>query len=259
MRAGPLSSAVEGRTTHRAATDERAHAWISVAGSVLLRQVPILAGVSDASLERIARACKWQDFEAGEHVVQYQDPSTEVFFLTAGKLRVIVYSLEGKAVQFTDLKPGAMFGEIAAIDRAVRSAGVEAIKASTVASLTAEQFEELLLREPRVAVATFKHVAAEVRRLSERVVEFSTLVVQNRIQAELLRLAADADSKAGSALLSPAPSLADIAERISTHREAVSRELSRLASMGLIRREGANLRIVDTARLARLVREVKGE
>ena len=114
------------------------------------------------------------------------------------------------------------------------------------------------MREPRVAVATLKHVAAEVRRLSERVVEFSTLVVQNRIQAELQRLAADAAKDAG-ALLSPAPSLADIAERISTHREAVSRELSRLGSIGLIRREGTNLRIVDVARLARLVREVKGE
>jgi len=227
-------------------------------GFSALRLVPILAGVSDASLERVARACKWQEFEVGEQLVEYQDASKDVFFLTAGKLRVIVYSLEGKAVQFTDLKPGVMFGEIAAIDRAARSAGVEAIETSTVASLTADQFEELLLREPRVAVATLKHVVAEVRRLSERVVEFSTLAVQNRIQAELLRLAADAAKDAG-ALLSPAPSLADIAERISTHREAVSRELSRLASMGLIRREGTSLRIVDVARLARLVREVKGE
>ena len=119
-------------------------------GLSALRQVPILAGVSDASLERVARACKWQEFEAGEQLVQYQDPSTDVFFLTAGKLRVIVYSLEGKAVQFTDLKPVAMFGEIAAIDRAARSAGAEAIETSTVASLVADQFEELLLREPRV-------------------------------------------------------------------------------------------------------------
>jgi CRP-like cAMP-binding protein len=228
-------------------------------GLSALRRVPILAGVSEASLERVAGACKWQQFEAGEQLVQYQDPSTDVFFLAAGKLRVIVYSLEGKAVQFTDLKPGAMFGEIAAIDRAARSAGVEAIETSTVASLTADQFEQLLLREPRVAIATLKHVAAEVRRLSGRVVEFSTLVVQNRIQAELLRLAADTGKDGAGALLSPAPSLADVAERISTHREAVSRELSRLASKGLIRREGGNLRIVDMARLTRLVREVKGE
>jgi CRP/FNR family transcriptional regulator, cyclic AMP receptor protein len=224
-----------------------------------LKRVSILAGLPDKSLEGVARVCKWQEFEAGEQLVHYQDSSTEVFFLTEGKLRVVIYSAEGKAVLFTDLKPGAMFGEIAAIDHARRSAGVEAISSSTVASLTAAQFEELLRREPPVAVATLKHLAAEVRRLSERVVEFSTLVVQNRIQAELLRLAAEAGQHQGQVLLVPAPSLSEIADRISTHREAVSRELSRLASMGVLRREGDDLRITDTARLAQLVREAKGE
>src|SRR5262249_46788184 len=160
------------------------------------------------------------------------------FFLASGKVRVIIYSADGKAVIFTDLRPGAMFGEIAAIDRRARSAGVESIDAATIASLTASEFQSLLLREPLVAVATLRHVAAEVRRLSERVLEFSTLAVQNRIQAELLRLVAEAGQRQGQALLSPAPSLADIADRVSTHREAVSRELSRLGSTGLLRREG---------------------
>jgi DNA-binding IclR family transcriptional regulator len=59
--------------------------------------------------------------------------------------------------------------------------------------------------------------------------------------------------------LSPAPSLSDIADRISTHREAVSRELSRLGSTGLLRREGGDLRITDVTRLARLVRDARGE
>jgi CRP-like cAMP-binding protein len=98
-----------------------------------------------------------------------------------------------------------------------------------------------------------------VRRLSERVLEFSTLAVQNRIHAELLRLATEAGQQRGQALLSPAPSLSDIADRISTHREAVSRELSRLGSTGLLRREGGDLRITDVTRLARLVRDARGE
>ena len=228
-------------------------------GEGALKQVPILSGASKAALERIVRICRWRDLEAGEQVVDSNDKSTDVYFLTGGKLRVIVYSLDGKAVQFTDLKPGALFGEIAAIDRGARSAAVEAVEASTVAWLSADQFEELLTREPLIALATLKHVTAEVRRLSERVIEFSTLVVQNRIHAELLRLAADTSKKGKDVLLTPAPSLADIAERVSTHREAVSRELSRLASNGLLRREGSDLRIVDIDRLTRLVREAKGE
>jgi CRP-like cAMP-binding protein len=224
-----------------------------------LKRVPILGELPQARLEQLASTCKWQDYDAGELILSYHDPSTEAFFLAAGKVRVIIYSAEGKAVIFTDLKPGAMFGEIAAIDKGARSASVEAIEPSTIASLTASQFESLLLREPAVALATLRHVTAEVRRLSERVLEFSTLLVQNRIHAELLRLAADANQRQGQALLSPAPSLSDIADRISTHREAVSRELARLGSVGLLRREGSDLRITDVARLERLVSESKGE
>jgi CRP/FNR family transcriptional regulator, cyclic AMP receptor protein len=224
-----------------------------------LKRVPILADLSPIQLEQIAEACRWNNYNAGEQVLNYHDASTDVLFLAAGKVRVGIYSAEGKAVVFTDLRSGSMFGEIAAIDRGPRSAGVEAIDPSTIASLTAGQFESLLLREPAVAVATLRHVTVEVRRLSERVLEFSTLVVQNRIHAELLRLAADGGHRSGQAWLSPAPSLSDIANRISTHREAVSRELSRLGSIGLLRREGGNLQITDIARLENLVREAKGE
>jgi hypothetical protein len=39
----------------------------------------------------------------------------------------------------------------------------------------------------------------------------------------------------------------------------VSRELSRLGSIGLLRRERGDLRITDIARLAMLVREAKGD
>jgi CRP-like cAMP-binding protein len=127
-----------------------------------------------------------------------------------------------------------------------------------VAFLAASHFEALLLKHPAMAHAALRHLGAEVRRLTERVLEFSTLMVQNRIQAELLRLAADAGHCDGQALLSPAPSLSDIADRVSTHREAVSRELSRLGSVGLLRRERGDLRITDIQRLAQLVQEAKG-
>jgi CRP/FNR family cyclic AMP-dependent transcriptional regulator len=224
-----------------------------------LKRVAILAPLSERALEGVAQRCKWRQYEAGDQVLDYQDSSTDVLFLLAGKARVIIYSVDGKAVVFTDLTPSMMFGEIAAIDRKPRSASVEAIEPCTIASLSAGEFEKLLLQEPAAGLATLRHLTGELRRLSERVFEFSTLVVQNRIHAELLRLAGEAGRSQGEAVLSPAPSLSDIASRISTHREAVSRELSRLTSIGLLRREGGNLRITNLETLAGFVREAKGE
>jgi CRP/FNR family transcriptional regulator, cyclic AMP receptor protein len=232
----------------------RSHDRIAV-----LRRVPILAELSDAALERVAQSCLWRNYKAGEQIVEYQVQSADVFFLLTGKARVIIYSSRGQAVAFTDLIPTAMFGEIACIDRMPRSASVEALEPCLIASLSADAFDTLMRQEPSVAVATLRHMTAAVRRLSERVFEFSTLVVQNRIHAELLRLAGEAGERHGEAVISPAPSLLDIASRISTHREAVSRELSRLTAIGLLRREGGNLRITNVAKLAEFVNDAKGE
>jgi CRP/FNR family cyclic AMP-dependent transcriptional regulator len=224
-----------------------------------LKRVPILAKLSDNALQRVAHSCAWRQHQSGEQVLDFQDPSTDVLFLLSGKARVVIYSSEGKAVVFRDLKAGTMFGEIAAIDRRPRSASVEALEPCTVASLSAENFERLLLEEPSVAIATLRDLAANVRRLSERVYEFSTLFVQNRVHAELLRLAGEVSAHDTDVVISPAPSLSDIADRISTHREAVSRELSRLTATGLLRREGLDLRITSVPKLAKLVHEAKGD
>jgi CRP/FNR family cyclic AMP-dependent transcriptional regulator len=228
-------------------------------GASRLKRLDILTALADEVLAQIARECLWREYSPGETILDHQDTSTDVLFLLSGRARIIIYSADGKAVLYADLTAATLIGEIAAIDRKPRSAGVEALDTCTIAFLSADRFEKLMLIEPTVAVSTLRHVTSEFRRLSERVFEFSTMMVQNRIQAELIRLAGGTGAAHGEITLSPAPSLADIANRVSTHREAVSRELSRLTSLGLLRREHGNLTIADVRKLVRLVDEAKGE
>jgi CRP/FNR family transcriptional regulator, cyclic AMP receptor protein len=224
-----------------------------------LKRVGIIADLPDAAIARIVALCRWRHFMAGELILGYQDTTRDVLFLADGKARVVIHSADGRAVIFTDLEPGAMFGELAAIDGKPRSASVVALEPCLVAALTGEQFERLLIEEPRVALATLRRVIAEVRRLTERVLEFSTLSVRQRIRAELLRLAAASGGAQGEALIAPIPTLDEIASRVSTHREAVSRELAALVRTGLLRRAKGGLVITDVGRLARLVHDAKTE
>jgi hypothetical protein len=43
-----------------------------------LKRLPILAGLSDAAVERVARSCLWRRHGAGEQIVGYKEPSTDV-------------------------------------------------------------------------------------------------------------------------------------------------------------------------------------
>jgi CRP/FNR family transcriptional regulator, cyclic AMP receptor protein len=93
----------------------------------------------------------------------------------------------------------------------------------------------------------------------EACLEFSTLHVDNRIQAEVLRLATLAGRVGNGARIVPAPTHVEIASRVSTHREAVTRELNRLARIGLVTRSGDALLVGDVQRLAQMVQDATGE
>ncbi len=226
----------------------------------LLKSILLLAEVAPADLERLAATCTWRDYEPDTDILTYQDGSTDVQFLVSGKVRVMIYSAQGTAVVFTDLAAGEIFGELSAIDGKPRSASVSAIENSTVACLSSKQFLKLIAEQPTLAIGLTRSLVSDIRRLDERVLEFSILNVPGRIQAELLRYADEVAPKGPDAvLLNPAPSLSDLASRVSTHREAVSRELSRLAQSGLLHREGTAIRILSRSKLQALVQSAKGE
>jgi CRP/FNR family transcriptional regulator, cyclic AMP receptor protein len=224
-----------------------------------LAGVAIFAGLPREALERIQRRCAWRRYESGEPIVDYLDASDEVFFIASGEVRVTIYSLAGKAVSFSDMGPGEVFGEYPAIDRGPRSASVEARTSCLVASLPAEAFRELLRAEPRVAQVLLPQLVMKIRALTTRVYEFSTLAVKNRIQAELLRLASLAPRDGKRARIAPAPTHTHIASRVSTHREAVTRELNRLSRIGILERAGGTLVVMDIDRLAQMVHDATGE
>ncbi|MEM7223703.1 MAG: Crp/Fnr family transcriptional regulator [Pseudomonadota bacterium] len=224
----------------------------SLDGITLLDQIP------PADLNRLSERCKWQHYEQGMQILGHMDRSEGICFVVQGKARVVIYSVSGKSVTFRDIAAGDMFGELSAIDGQERSASVEALEPCTIATLSPELFREVLQIYPAVSAALLQRLTAQVRHLTERVFEFSTLAVKNRIHAELLRLARKTPHDNGQAWISPAPTHAEIASRISTHREAVTRELNHLAHSGLIERKDGKLLILNVSQLSKLVQEVTG-
>jgi CRP-like cAMP-binding protein len=224
-----------------------------------LKGIAIFAGLTPAAIERIERRCAWKRYTPGEPVLSYLDQADDVFFIALGEVRVTIYSTVGKAVSFREMGAGEIFGEFPAIDGGPRSASVEARTNCLIASMPGATFRELLEAEPGLANALLPRLTKTIRALTTRVYEFSTLAVNNRIQAELLRLASLGPKDGNSARIVPAPTHVEIASRVSTHREAVTRELNRLSRIGIIERRGGTLMVKDVTRLAEMVHDATGE
>jgi CRP-like cAMP-binding protein len=153
-----------------------------------LEGVSLLAGLSKDTLDRIQKGCSWRRYEPGEPIVEYLDRSDDVFFITEGEAKVIIYSLAGKVVSFSELRAGDAFGEYPALDGRPRSASVEARTSCLVAALPAARFRELLATEPSVMQAQLRQLVATARRLSTRVYEFSAhimAITARRIYGEM--------------------------------------------------------------------------
>ncbi|MEO6564375.1 MAG: Crp/Fnr family transcriptional regulator [Nitrosospira sp.] len=224
----------------------------------LLATIKDLQPLPTHDLNAVAERCRWHQYAAGDEVVRYHENTTNTFFIIHGSIRVTYYSLSGQEVILCDLSGGEMFGELTAIDNQQRSANAVAKTDTLVAIMSAPDFLNLIHSNEQICTAILRRLTGQIRRLTERIYDYSTLAVRNRIHIELMRMAKIQITSNNTAVISPAPTHADIANIVSTHREAVTRELNELARSKLIMRQGQELHILDMARLTKMVEEARG-
>ncbi len=220
-------------------------------GPETLRQHEFFRRLDDVVLADIARALQPQHHPAGATVFAQNDDEHDVYVVLAGHLRLTTYSLAGREVVFHDLRPGDLVGELSAIDGAPRGTNMTAVTKAELARLSAAEFNKLLRRHPDFAMAILARLTRLIRTLNRRL-HILTAPVPTRVCAELYRLAGFNRIGANTARLAPAPKQTDIANRINTQREAVSRMLSELQRHRIIRRGQGELVVLDMAALGRL-------
>ena len=230
-----------------------------IPGKPGLKHVALWKGLAPDALQRVHARCRWKNYGDGEEILSYLDRSDDIYFITLGDVRVTIFSLQGSVVTIGDLGAGEIFGEMAVIDGQPRSASIVALTPCTIASMPSSAFREVARTEPSVGWELSRILTRKLRSLTNRMYELSTLDVANRTRAELLRLAKNAPQKGKSAIISPVPTQAEIASRISSKREVVARELLRLRDLGIVDRRNGALVVCDVDRLAEMVHAAVGE
>ncbi|ALJ35448.1 Crp/Fnr family transcriptional regulator [Azospirillum brasilense] len=228
------------------------------AGPSRLDGITLLSPLSAEERAAVARQCRWRRFHANEQIIDHQGESRDVALVVDGRVRVLSHSPTGREISFDDIEAGGFLGEMAAIDGLPRSASAVALEEGTlIAFLAPRPFQDLVSGHPDLAMAVMRRLCRVVRIATDRVMELSTLGANNRVHAELLRLAKRGRMEGGTAVIAPIPVHADIASRVSTARETVSRVLNDLARDGLVERRADALVVRDLCRLEALVEDVR--
>lgn len=210
--------------------------------------VQILACMTPAERETVAKRCAWRRYAPGETIISRGDESSDVLLFVAGRARVIDLTPSGREVVYAEIEAGSHVGELAAIDGGERTADVVALEDSTVAALPAETLHELILRFPPIGLALLKDLVRVVRLADLRITELSTMGAVHRICRELLRRSAHCAAVGGPAV-DPIPTQETLAGLTGTTRETVGRVQVQLTHAKLVRRRGRTLALLDIPRL----------
>jgi CRP/FNR family transcriptional regulator, cyclic AMP receptor protein len=215
-----------------------------------LARTPLFASLGAEDIRALDARCHWRRVPAGEWVIDYQADGQDVFFVFSGHARVVIIT-GGREMILHDIKEGEYFGQYSAIDGKPRSAAILAVSDTVVARMSPALFWEAIHRHPGVREGVLKALVADARALNERATEHANFDVRHRLCAELLRLSRT--TREGRVVVSPPPTHAELAARISTHREAVTKILNALARDGLIERTPGAIALRDVAELRRIV------
>lgn len=192
-----------------------------------------LTGPEQADLRSRGNLKRWRRDEV---LFREHDQSDWVVVLMAGQVKVATGTPSGGQVVLAVRTRGALIGELAAIDHQPRSATVTVLAEVTGLVVLVPAFEAFLRQHPRVAALLPRLVAGRLRDADRKRVEFGAYDTTGRVAARLVELAERFGQRAGEAGVRIAMPLSqdELASWTGSSREAVSKALGTLRSLGLV-------------------------
>lgn len=217
----------------------------------------MLADLEENEFQILAHAAVPRHFEAGETVFSEGDSCEGLYVVEAGLIKIFKVSSSGREQVLTLEGPGGSVAELPVFDGGNYPASASAELSSELLFIGKKDIRSLCLEHPEVALKVLRVVSGRLRRLVSIVEELSFTTVHHRLAAYLLREARSQGKRTAHGVeLTFSISNQELASRIGTVRELVSRNLSRLQAAKLIRLDGRTVVIPD---LTALEAEVKTE
>jgi CRP/FNR family transcriptional regulator len=210
-----------------------------------LKKVSLFADLSEAELNFLATRAIAQHYGPGQLIFSEGDVCEGLFVVQSGELRIFKTSSTGREQVLTVEGPGASVAELPVFDGGDYPASAAAVMPTTVLLIRKTDFQALCLQHPEVTLKVLKVVGSRLRRLVGIIEELSFTTVRHRMAAQLLRLAQTKGKQTNRVVEFTLTTNQELAAQIGTVRELVSRNLSRLQAVRIIRLEGKTVIVPD--------------
>ncbi len=149
----------------------------------VLKHMPLFRHLTYKEIIRVLNVTEVRDFTPGESILKEGTPGDEMYILLKGKIR-----LHKDNAFITHLAPGAHMGEMALVDRSLRSASATAEDRSRVLILRRRDFYEIIRKDPPLSV---KLLWSFVQVLADRLRKTTADLSGARLEATALDMTDD--------------------------------------------------------------------
>jgi CRP/FNR family transcriptional regulator, cyclic AMP receptor protein len=217
-----------------------------------IRSAPFFRGLPEESVERAIAHVVTRTHPSGQVILLENDWGSSVYFILNGWVKIRTYNLDGKEVTLNIIGKGELFGEMAPLDEVPRSTDVITLAQTTIGSMPAQDFVNLLSSEPQSGINLAKLMARRLRQVNRRL-RLRESDSTSRIADVLLFLAEGQGIQVEGGIELPNLPHRELSSLSGLARETVTRVLSKLEKKELIIRDRDQLRIPDTHALERLM------
>jgi CRP-like cAMP-binding protein len=220
--------------------------------AAILGKTTLFGPLEPADRQAVARQMIKVEHQPYQTIFTRGDPGSQVYLVVEGRVRLSVFSADGRLLSFKHAGRGDVFGEIAALDGGLRSADAVALTRVVVMTLAAERLGKLIETNHRVARAAIACVCQRLRETSAQAETIALHPVETRLARYLLARvqppAADAHC-GGPATVDLSISQSELASLIGASRQKTNAALGLLQDAGAIKRRGRAM-ICDAEKLA---------
>ena len=212
-----------------------------------LKKIPLFNHLKTNQLKEIASRCKNVQYKKGAIIFYKTDLSTDLYIVNIGKLKAVLTDDDGDEMVIAHFEKGAFFGELSLLDGKGRSATIVADTDTELSVLKQDMFLDLLYGNPRIAVELMTTLVDRLRKADEMIESLAFLEVGERLVRAFLDGATSDGVCTAGFLKAGKPTHKELAARIGSSREAVSKCMKVLSTKGIIREAEGHILIAHNA------------
>lgn len=206
--------------------------------SNILTNIPLFSSLSEQELDVISKMAVRKSCPASTLIMSEGDTDDALYVIESGRMEVFLMDESGKEIVLDTKGPGDYFGEMALLDDAPRSASVVSLENSSFLVIQGREFREYLSTRPNIAISLLEALSHRIRILNEQVKDLALKDVYTRLVKVFRQLA---EEEHGRYVIHQKMTHQDLANRVGSSREMVSRIVHDLVKGGYIKKENNRL------------------